>query len=127
MHALFTRFLEDGPKGKKIAPWMFSTSTSLAIERLRQRAREDVVWRAEVEDAVRDQDDIEALLAEPEILRRVLAELDRETQEVVVLVRLEELTQEEAAMALGLKREAVDERMGRFAEEAQRLVKTWQA
>ena len=56
-----------------------------------------------------------------------LAELDRETQEVVVLVRLEELTPEEASVALGLSREAIHERLRRFEERAGSLVKTWRA
>jgi RNA polymerase sigma factor (sigma-70 family) len=124
---LFVRFLASAPPGKKVGPWMFSTSTSLAIDRLRQRARQDTTWRDEVQAAARAEADVDTLLASPEILRRVLAELDRETQEVVVLVRFEELTPEEASVALGLSREAVDERLRRFADEARRLVTMWRA
>ena len=121
------RFLKSQPEGKKIGPWMLSTSTSLAIDRLQHRAREDQAWQDQVRAAVRDEEDLARLLADPEVLRRVLAELDRETQEVVVLVRFEELTQEEAAIALSLTRDAVDERMRRFQEEARSLVEKWRA
>jgi RNA polymerase sigma factor (sigma-70 family) len=124
---LFVQLLEARPEGKKVGPWIFSTSTSLAIDRLRHRVRHDADWREEVLAAVQGEDDLPALLARPEILRRVLAELDRETQEVVVLVRFEELTKEEASVALSLTREAVDERMHRFEDHARSLVKTWRA
>jgi RNA polymerase sigma factor (sigma-70 family) len=127
VHELFLRFLNARPEGKKVGPWIFSTSTSLAIDRLRQRARQDAAWEAEVRQEVQGDEDLSVLLARPEILRRVLAELDRETQEVVVLVRFEELTPEEASVALGLSREAIDERLRRFEERAGRLVKTWRA
>jgi DNA-directed RNA polymerase specialized sigma24 family protein len=124
---LFVRFLQARPEGRKLGPWIFSTSTSLAIERLKHRVRHDAAWQAEVKVAVRGDEDLPALLDRPEILRRVLAELDRETQEVVVLVLFEELTREEASVALGLTREAVQERMRRFEDHARTLVKTWRA
>jgi RNA polymerase sigma factor (sigma-70 family) len=124
---LFVRFLRSEPEERKVAPWILSTSTSLAIDRLRQRVRRDSDWPEQVREAARADQDLSALLDNPELLRRVLAELPPGTQEVVVLVRFEELTRQEAAVALGLTAEAVDTHMRRFEERARQLVKAWQA
>ena len=117
--------MESGADEKKIASWIFSTSTTLAIDHLRDRARRDDTWEAKLRAAARREDDIEAVLGRRDIARLVLARLDRETQEVVVLVLFEELTQEEAAVALGQPRETVEQRMRRFHEEARALVEQW--
>jgi RNA polymerase sigma factor (sigma-70 family) len=122
---LFVRLLGTAPDEKKIASWIFTTSTNLAIDRLRHRARRDPAWEAEVRAAARAGADTETLLADHEISRKVLASLDRKTQEVVVLVIWQELTQEEAAQTLGLSRKTVNERMQRFQDQGRALVKKW--
>jgi DNA-directed RNA polymerase specialized sigma24 family protein len=120
---LFVRFLRSRPEERKAAPWILSTSTSLAIERLRLRVRRDSQWQSQLEAARRETEDLPALLARPELLRRVLADLDRQTQAVVVLVRFEELSAQEATVALGLARAAIDERLARFIDGAATLLR----
>jgi RNA polymerase sigma-70 factor, ECF subfamily len=122
---LFLRLLKSRPTEGKIASWIFTTSTNLAIDRVRHRARRDAAWEAEVRAAARGGADVETLLGDHEIARKVLASLDRKTQEVVVLVIFHDLTQEEAAQGLGLSRKTVNERMQRFQNQARALVETW--
>ncbi len=122
---LFVRLLGSRPDEKNIAAWIFTTSTNLAIDRVRHRARRDAAWQDEVRAAARGCPDAESLLANHEIARKVLASLDHKTQEVVVLVIFQELTQEEAAQRLGLSRKTVNERMQRFQDRARALVQTW--
>jgi predicted DNA-binding protein (UPF0251 family) len=65
------------------------------------------------------------MLANKDLCRRVLVEMDRRTQEAVALVYFEELTQEEAAAHLELSRKTVNECLQRFHEKARKLVAQW--
>jgi RNA polymerase sigma-70 factor (ECF subfamily) len=122
---LFVRLLGSPPTEENMAAWIFTTSTNLAIDRIRYRARRDAAWEAEVRDTARAGASAEALLGDHEITRKVLASLDRRTQEVVVAVIFHDLTQAEAAQRLGLSRKTVNERMQRFQDQARALVEKW--
>ena len=80
-----------------MAPWIFSTCTRLAMDRLRHRARRDAAWQEQVQAAARAEGGDPATPgprrgrrrpAARAACARVIADLDRETQQVVVLVLL---------------------------------------
>ncbi len=123
MQDLFVRLLAqastvDAADDKQIAGWVLTTSTDLALTRLRHRPRDDADWEREVRTVAGRTNDLEALLDRPEFSRRVLADLDRRTQEVVVLVHFEGLTSLEAARALNLPVFTVEEELARYREVA---------
>jgi RNA polymerase sigma factor (sigma-70 family) len=125
VHDLFIRLMRSEPQKDKIASWIYSTSTHLAIDRLRHRLRRDQTWEGDVAASLEQPEDIDTLLAHKELCRRVLVEMDRRTQEAVVLVYFEELTQEEVAAQMGVSRKTVNEWLRRFQKEARRLVAQW--
>ncbi len=122
---LFIRLLHSAPDPDKTASWIYTTSTRLAIDRLRHRARRDSGWEHEVRATLEGADDVETLLTRGDLSRKVLAVLDPKTQEAVVAVYFDELTQEEAAAELGVSRKTINERLRRFEEEGRRMVKKW--
>jgi RNA polymerase sigma factor (sigma-70 family) len=125
VRALFVRLVESKPDDKKIASWIFTNSTELAIASLVERARRDTTWEGKLRAAARRRGEHEGQSPGRELSRLVLARLDSETQKVVVMVLFEELTHDEAAVALGLPRETVDEHMRRFHDQARTLMEKW--
>jgi RNA polymerase sigma-70 factor (ECF subfamily) len=124
---VFMRLLERRPEVERLAPWIYVTSTNICIERLRHRARRNKDWERavarEIESgAVRSADE---LLSDRELCRRLLARVDERTQQVVLLVLFDEMSQGEAAEVLGLSRKTVGERLERFRERAAKMVKRW--
>jgi DNA-directed RNA polymerase specialized sigma24 family protein len=122
---LFVRLVGSGLASaeadeKQLARFIQSTSTELALSRLGRSWRGDDDDReAEARAAAQGTDDLDALLSRPDFSRRVLADLDRRTQEVVVLVHFEGLTAPEAAAALNLPADEVDEQLGRYRSAAE--------
>ncbi|MHB8877806.1 MAG: RNA polymerase sigma factor [Myxococcaceae bacterium] len=107
---VFLRLMRRGPEDEAaMVDWLCTATTNLALDRLRFLARRGVGWQG----AVRDQvgagrpADLESALALRDTCGKLLAELDRDSQQVAVLVHLEEMTQDEAARALKVTRRTV--------------------
>jgi RNA polymerase sigma factor (sigma-70 family) len=128
---LFVRLVESGmatsKDDKKLAAWVLSTSTELALARLRRRPRDDADGEREARSAAQGTEDLEALLSRPEFCRRVLADLDRRTQEVVVLVYFEGLTASEAAAALNLPAATVEQDLRHYRADAEARLARYRA
>ncbi len=127
---VFLRLIRQGPREEQaMVDWLCSTTTNLALDRLRARARRAGPW----ETAVRDQDrqargehlSLESALASQQECGRLLGEMDRDSQQVAVLVHVEEMTQDEAARALGVSRKTVGNRLRRFEEKAREVLSRW--
>jgi RNA polymerase sigma-70 factor (ECF subfamily) len=124
---VFLKLLKDAPRPEAMTAWIYTTSTRLAIDRLRYRARRDPSWQTAVGEAIAAQKgrSIDELLADRDLCRRLLARMDPKVQEAVVLVHFDELGQEEAATMLGVSRRTISERLHRFGEEAKKWVTKW--
>lgn len=100
-----------------VVAWLYTTSTRLAIDRLRSP-------RTRVEEAA----DVEDPGAEPEriaharrVLLRVSEALGREELELLVLARLDGLTQPEIARLQGSSERTVRRRLAELDDHLQRL------
>lgn len=123
---VFLRLLRHRPEVQEMMAWMYTTATHVALDRLRFLARRNAAWRTAVaehqEQAPRSTEEV---LASRDLCRRVLVHTDRRTQEVVVLVVFDEMTQEQAADTLGISRKTVNERLKRFRAQAEKQVRRW--
>jgi RNA polymerase sigma-70 factor (ECF subfamily) len=100
--------------------WIYSTSTRLAIDRLRERKRRP---RAEIDSETRSGTDVEGEAASREWLERVAGVMSEEELEVLMLHRIDRLSQDEIGQVLGCSDRQVrrvltrcDERLARLKE-----------
>ena len=118
-----SRFLNADPRTQ--AAWVYRTSTRIAIDQLRERARRPGEGVAdEVASAAPRPDDA---LAMRQILEKLAAVLPRRELEIALLHRLDELTQEEIATvaqvsARTVRRclERLDQRLATLGKEIMR-------
>lgn len=110
-----------------ITAWIYRTSTRLAIECLRRRARAGEDTDGLAESALASGDNPEARAHTRRLLVRLSRELSAEEFEVAVLSYVDELTQPEIAEVLECSERTVrrvlariDERTRRLAEEVAR-------
>jgi RNA polymerase sigma-70 factor (ECF subfamily) len=80
---------------RTLAAWVYRTSTRLAIDQLRERARRKGEWNAE--HLASPAPAIDSALEMRQLLERLAAVLPRQELEIALLHRLDELTQEEIA------------------------------
>jgi RNA polymerase sigma-70 factor (ECF subfamily) len=100
--------------------WIYKTSTRLAIDRLRERKRRPL---ADIDDAQSPGGDVEGDAARRQWLERVAKVISAEELEVVLLHRMDRMSQEEIGAALGCSDRQVrrllskcDERLARLKE-----------
>lgn len=119
------RLLRQRPEVQEMTAWMYTTASNVALDRLRYLSRRDARWQASLAQHVGGAPprSIDEVLASQELVRRVLVHTDRRTQEVVVLVIFDEMTQEQAAEMLGISRKTVNERLKRFRAQAEKQVR----
>ncbi|MBI4510658.1 MAG: sigma-70 family RNA polymerase sigma factor [Deltaproteobacteria bacterium] len=125
---VFLRLYRNPPRDERcMIDWIYTTSTNASLDRLRFRRRRDPSWHEEVRDAqvALGARSVEAVLASQDLFRKLLAHVDRRTQEVAVLHYLEEMDQSEMARLLGVSRKTVGERLRRFEKQARRLIGRW--
>jgi len=123
---VFLRYLRRGPAEERaLVDWLTTTAVNVSLDKLRFRTRRGPDW----EDHVREQSsgpaDLETTLLQQDSCTRLLTELDRESQQVAVLVHLEELTQDEAATALGVSRKTIGNRLRRLEARAREVLTKW--
>lgn len=124
---VFLRLLKQRPDVREMTAWMYTTASNVALDRLRFLSRRDARWQASLAEHAQAAPprSVDEVLASQELVRRVLVHTDRRTQEVVVLVIFDEMTQEQAAELLGISRKTVNERLKRFRAQAEKQVRRW--
>jgi RNA polymerase sigma factor (sigma-70 family) len=126
---VFVRLYRRPPDLKKVASWIYTTSTNLCVERLRYRKRRHKDWERDVKTHVlaNEKASLDELLASKSLCAQILARQDRRTQKIVMLVYFDEMSQEQAAKTLGLTRKTVSVRLKKFKEDARKLVVRWKS
>ncbi|MCC6808600.1 MAG: sigma-70 family RNA polymerase sigma factor [Deltaproteobacteria bacterium] len=114
---LWRELAEDGAIATQVG-WIYSISTRLAIDRLRQRKRRP---RAELDETTRSKDDVEGGAAGREWLERIAQVLSAEELEVLMLHRIDRMNQEEIGIVLGCSDRQVRRVLTRCDERLQRL------
>ena len=126
---VFIRLHRKPPHPDKTATWIYTTSTNLCIEKLRYRKRRHKDWERDVETHVKSgqTSNVDELLTSQQLCAKIMAKQDRRTQEIVMLIYFDEMSQEEAATRLGLSRKTVSTRLKKFKDDASKMVQRWQA
>jgi RNA polymerase sigma-70 factor (ECF subfamily) len=89
-----SRFVDADPR--TLAAWVYRTSTRLAIDQLRERARRAGEGGV-AEEMAAAAPNLDDALATRQMLERLAAVLPRQELEIALLHRLDELTQQEIA------------------------------
>ncbi len=114
-----SRFVDADPR--TLAAWVYRTSTRLAIDQLRERARRPGEGVAdEMASAAPRPDDA---LAMRQILERLAAVLPRQELEIALLHRLDELTQQEIASVAKVSARTVRRCLRRLEQRLEMLRK----
>ncbi|HPH68294.1 MAG TPA: RNA polymerase sigma factor [Kofleriaceae bacterium] len=121
---VFARLWRKPPAHGEFTPWLYQAITNACIDRLRQRARRDQAWMAQVAGLNAAVADVQSLEAK-ELCRRIIARADTRTQQIVALIYFDEFTHDEAAALLGISRKTVSERLDRFTQLARKAVHQW--
>ncbi|MGC4121989.1 MAG: sigma-70 family RNA polymerase sigma factor [Myxococcales bacterium] len=125
---VFLRYLKGGPADPKaLVDWLTTSAVNLSLDRLRFRARRGSAWEGELRDRAAGgaPADLEAALQRQDTCGRLLSALDLDSQQVAVLVHVEEMSQEEAASALGVSRKTIGNRLRRLEERAREVLTRW--
>jgi RNA polymerase sigma-70 factor (ECF subfamily) len=104
-----------------ITAWIYRTSTRLAIEHLRRRARAGEDANGLAESALAAADDPEARAHTRRLLVRLSRELSEQEIEVAVLSYVDELTQPEIAEVLDCSERTVRRVLARIDERTRKL------
>jgi RNA polymerase sigma-70 factor (ECF subfamily) len=104
-----------------ITAWVYRTSTRLAIERIRRRARAAEDANEPAESALAAADDPEARAHTRRLLLRLSRELSAQEIEVAVLSHVDELTQTEIADVLECSERTVRRVLVRVEERTRKL------
>ncbi len=102
----------------RLLAWAYRTSTRLAIDRLRRRALHTRAVRESSPQSPASQHDT---LSAQQQLARVAAKLSSDDLEVLVLERLDGLTQEEVARVVGTSHRTVRRMISRANERLEKL------
>ncbi len=112
-----------GQEGDSVAGWIYRTSTRLAIDRLRSRRSESSVRELPLPPP-ETRSPVETRAATRQQLARVARELSPEALELLVMERLDGMTQDEIAVVLGVSARTVrrlarkvDQKLARLAPE----------
>ena len=126
---VFIRYLQSPPKQQNLVSWFYTVSTNICMDRFRYNARRHADWQTEVRKwaSAAAGKPASELLEHKELCLKILAHADAKTQQVIMLVVFDEMTQEEAAGILGISRKTVNERLQRFVSAAQKMVSKWKS
>jgi RNA polymerase sigma factor (sigma-70 family) len=124
---VFLRLARSPPNDRALATWIYTTSTSVCLDLLRHAARRDAAWQQGVRDGASGTAvAIDEGVFSKDLCRKILSKFDRRTQAVVALIFLDEMTQEEAAEALGISLKTVGERLARFQTNVRKMLQRWE-
>ncbi|HET9450070.1 MAG TPA: RNA polymerase sigma factor [Aggregicoccus sp.] len=112
--------LPSGPP-ERVMAWVYRTSTRLAIDRMRRRqVRREELGAAALSEAV-DPACLESQVGRRDALLRLAAQLPADELEVVLLHRLDRLTQPEIAEVAKVSERTVRRLLQRFEQRVQPL------
>lgn len=100
--------------------WMYKISTNLCLNRVRNRKGRAAKHDANREDIVGDDATWMRPPGEAERIRALLADMDEETQKVVLHIYFDDMTREETAQLVGLSVPTVRKRLNTFLKHARR-------
>jgi RNA polymerase sigma-70 factor, ECF subfamily len=125
----FTRLWHRGPAGdsaEAALPWIYATSTRLAVDRLRRRRRARGMDMGPL-DTRATTDAPDEVIATRQFLERLARTLSERELAVAILLRLDGFTQPDAARTLGTSERTIrrlvsrlDARIAAFSEEERR-------
>ncbi len=111
----------DAPPAARLR-WIYETSTNLAIDRLRRRRLGiEVAGEGAWDDAPAEIPASDGVVAARQLLERLAAQLPAEAMQILILARLDEMTQEEIAEVTGLSSRTIRRVLARFDEGIARL------
>ena len=129
VHDVFERLLRKLPDSDRALPtWFVRTSTNLCIDRLRYTGRRDEAWEQDLREHLSGKrvKSIDELTADKELCSKLLRGMEQRTQQVAILVHLDEMQVEDAAQILDVSRKTVMRHLRRFAERARIMIDEWQ-
>jgi len=119
----------DGREPKQIVAWIYRTCTHLAVDRLRQRAaRPQDERRGEPQDERKRVDAQEhapapdSALATRQLLEKISRRLGRDDLELLIMRRLDEMTEPQIALVLGVADRTVRRRLSALDERLHRIL-----
>jgi RNA polymerase sigma factor (sigma-70 family) len=123
VHDVFIRLLRTGVDPEQRLPWLMVTTTNVALDRLRHRARRDEAWRDEARASLGGGEvTIERLVEAQDVCRRLLGRFDEKTAAVAAMVLVDGMSQEQVAGVLGVTRTAIAKRLRSFLEQARKYL-----
>jgi RNA polymerase sigma-70 factor, ECF subfamily len=113
------RHLARAPEHDEVLAWIYRIATNYCLNEIRNRKRRP---EPQAEPIERGGGDVAALLADRDLVARLVDHCPEKLRVVAWLHHVDGLDQGEVARVLGVSRRTVVSRLGEFAERAQRFV-----
>ena len=115
------RHLGNAPDPDEVLAWIYRIATNYCLNEIRNRKRRPEP-HAELPEPGQAGADASALLADRDLVARLIEDCPEKLRVVAWLHHVDGLEQGEVARVLGISRRTVVSRLGEFAERAQRFV-----
>jgi RNA polymerase sigma-70 factor (ECF subfamily) len=120
VHQLFTDLLSK-PTTNLELPYLYRAVTNRCLNLIRDRKNRARLLEARDVEGESYRTRIESVVIDHDLLLRLIAQLDRRSQEIVVYHFVDDMSQDEVAAMMGISRRAVVKRLGKIRERARRI------